>query len=543
MAIHQYIGARYVPKFFENPDGTNTWIESVPYEPLTIVTYLGNSYTSKKAVPPHIDIDNHEYWVLTGAYNAQVEEAVEKVNSFEDVINEIKGIYINVKDYGAIGDGVADDTQAILSAIDNANDNDAILFPNGVYKVSSNILIKDKFITVLGFGATLLCDFTGDYVLSLDVSPTYDGQGTSLQNRTDLWQLYGVYGLTIDCNNKTTSGLLLSNYRGNAFYVSVHNCRNIGIRSRGISWIENCKITGVKTGASVGIVLDRADNYISNIEVIDCKTAYRFGGFTRAHAINAWIRFPEIFDGSIYIDIPNNYQGNDSQISNSVIDTYQKCFNIAKTNVAFSLNELHLVFNATEVVPDNPDSYIFYIPSGATNSFIGFTMNDCGFVGMNRANETKISNVDIGRLNLTLNNFFVNIQGVRNYILPTYLDVTGLNYTVNRGTFDGSVLNMTAIGTGTYGSGTIKIATLPVDYSIMVNDFAGDVIGEAYWFDTSQPNWQYNPKYKTLIRLAQGNAKDIYTSYPTGASGSMAFVFKITTGNATQRYRMNNLFN
>lgn len=73
MATHQYIGARYVPKFFENPDGTNNWIESVPYEPLTIVTYLGNSYTSKKVVPPNININDHEYWVLTSNYNAQIE--------------------------------------------------------------------------------------------------------------------------------------------------------------------------------------------------------------------------------------------------------------------------------------------------------------------------------------------------------------------------------------------------------------------------------------------------------------------------------------
>lgn len=44
MAVRQYIGARYVPKYFENPDGSNDWLEGVTYEPLTIVTYAGNIF-------------------------------------------------------------------------------------------------------------------------------------------------------------------------------------------------------------------------------------------------------------------------------------------------------------------------------------------------------------------------------------------------------------------------------------------------------------------------------------------------------------------
>lgn len=82
----QYVGARYVPKFFQGPDGTPTWVGNVPYEALTIVTYLGNSYTSKIPVPAGIGnpSENPTYWALTGNYNAQVEEyrqAVEEVKN------------------------------------------------------------------------------------------------------------------------------------------------------------------------------------------------------------------------------------------------------------------------------------------------------------------------------------------------------------------------------------------------------------------------------------------------------------------------------
>ena len=74
MATRQYIGARYVPKFYDY-NGSPNWRAGVEYENLTIVTRNGNSYTSKKPVPSSIGEpeNNPEYWVSTGMYNEQVE--------------------------------------------------------------------------------------------------------------------------------------------------------------------------------------------------------------------------------------------------------------------------------------------------------------------------------------------------------------------------------------------------------------------------------------------------------------------------------------
>lgn len=65
-----YIGARYVPKFADPTE----WSNQQTYEPLMIVTYQGNSYTSKTFVPVGVDILNTTYWAETGSYNAQVEQ-------------------------------------------------------------------------------------------------------------------------------------------------------------------------------------------------------------------------------------------------------------------------------------------------------------------------------------------------------------------------------------------------------------------------------------------------------------------------------------
>ena len=73
MSVREYIGARYVPLFMGDWDNTNT------YEPLSIVQYEGNSFTSRQYVPTGIDIDNDIYWACTGNYNAQVEAYREEV--------------------------------------------------------------------------------------------------------------------------------------------------------------------------------------------------------------------------------------------------------------------------------------------------------------------------------------------------------------------------------------------------------------------------------------------------------------------------------
>lgn len=50
------------------------WDKTKTYEPLTIVYYQGNSYTSRQSVPAGVDITNTTYWALTGNYNAQIEQ-------------------------------------------------------------------------------------------------------------------------------------------------------------------------------------------------------------------------------------------------------------------------------------------------------------------------------------------------------------------------------------------------------------------------------------------------------------------------------------
>lgn len=82
----QYIGARYVPKFAEPVE----WDSTRSYEALTIVTHNNNSYTSKKNVSKGIDIENTEYWVLTGNYNEQIISALSGIKDLKTATNMLK---------------------------------------------------------------------------------------------------------------------------------------------------------------------------------------------------------------------------------------------------------------------------------------------------------------------------------------------------------------------------------------------------------------------------------------------------------------------
>lgn len=77
--VRQYVGARYVPVFADPLE----WSDQREYEPLTIVAYQGNSYTSVQSVPVGVDIDNTAYWAQTGNYNAQIEAYRQEVLTYD----------------------------------------------------------------------------------------------------------------------------------------------------------------------------------------------------------------------------------------------------------------------------------------------------------------------------------------------------------------------------------------------------------------------------------------------------------------------------
>ena len=145
----QYVGARYVPKFFNN-NGSNEWVSGIAYEPLTIVTYLNSSYTSVKPVPSNAGSPNTatEYWSCTGNYVEIISDVTSRVGTLEDEYTTLNNDYTAFKPlamnycvspemYGGVGDGVADDTEALKACIGS----NRVVVLKGTYKTTSVIRV------------------------------------------------------------------------------------------------------------------------------------------------------------------------------------------------------------------------------------------------------------------------------------------------------------------------------------------------------------------------------------------------------------------
>ena len=117
MATTQYIGARYVPLFADPAE----WSSESQYEALTVVLHNGASYTSRQFVPKGVDISNDAFWVLTGNYNAQVEQYRQVVFTYDGRItvadeNATKALSTAAAAQATAGKGVLDAAAAQATA-------------------------------------------------------------------------------------------------------------------------------------------------------------------------------------------------------------------------------------------------------------------------------------------------------------------------------------------------------------------------------------------------------------------------------------------
>lgn len=236
----QYIGARYVPKFADPIE----WQNNTSYEALTVVSYNYASYTSKKPVPVGVAPTNSEYWALTGNYNAQMNQILTE-------FGELKDSFVNVKSYGATGNGSDDDTQAFVDMFADTNANGFYYIPSGNYRVTEPLSVPDK--------CTIICNG----VIKSEIDPTTNrvhkgvleivnktdvrivgvnivGQappnpvGSSEAGREPTWYC-GIY--TSYSDNVHIEKCTVKNFEG-GYCILAENTTNY--------WVENCYINHYK---------------------------------------------------------------------------------------------------------------------------------------------------------------------------------------------------------------------------------------------------------------------------------------------------------
>lgn len=120
-------------------------------------------------------------------------------------------VFVSVKDFGAVGNGVANDTAAIQAAITYVQDNGGgdVFFPAGTYKITAKISVTKPNVRLFGTGDGSLIVPTGDFG---DVIHAYPATGPNLQG-------FRVESLYIYTANDTTSGAQIRLENCNGFRI------------------------------------------------------------------------------------------------------------------------------------------------------------------------------------------------------------------------------------------------------------------------------------------------------------------------------------
>lgn len=228
MSTLQYVGARYVPVFFKNPNGTAEWKANTYYEAMTIVYYNNSTYISRMPVPVSIGnpAENSNYWLLSGNYNGQImaiQKSISDIESNDAIRNNNQIVYPEY--FGAKGDGVTDDAPAIRKALQYCEKNKVNLaFNRKIYFVATSESKNTLFPLPSNF---ILCGNKAIIRLSSSLASSF-----IFANKTD--NTVGGYSASYNITIKDLS--IEGNQTQNTLIGFIHS-RNVTI--------ENCMFSNI----------------------------------------------------------------------------------------------------------------------------------------------------------------------------------------------------------------------------------------------------------------------------------------------------------
>lgn len=234
--------------------------------------------------------------------------------------------YVSVKDFGAVGDGVTNDTVAIQAALDAvAVTGGSVYAPAGTYRVSDELTVASNT-AVIGDGIEVTL-FSATSSMTSAQAMFYGNASDSMrfENFSILGNTNGTNGAGSGIHCKTGSGNQIRN-------VFISNTTQAGIRleEQNSAWVDSCWLqSNGRTGYTDnhGIMVYSAagstvDNY--NIKITNNKINNAFRKGITDYAPNADV-YDILIDGNtvescglggIYIGTP---QGRDIRITNNYV--------------------------------------------------------------------------------------------------------------------------------------------------------------------------------------------------------------------------------
>lgn len=334
-------------------------------------------------------------------YKIIQEENAENVNGRTKINLERDNLYaislndcINVKSYGAVGDGINDDTEAIQFCIDNFP-HKTLYFPSGNYLISQSLNIKSGNEYQVNFymehNARIFTNTPLEELLNIG------GTISGTWSRNNIGNIVTIYGGTFDAHN-TQRAIYLSADRKqtrllnlNIINVEIYGIyidRNLGSTSMSTdALLDTISVTGNGDYSlnNTGIYLYGTDNELNNIRITSIKYAIDINGggnlFNNVHLTCAYQNITtEMINNSIGTIIRGfgiNY------FNNYYVDTFGICFDLRSPMFSY--------FNNCEVYyyqADENSNYIVF--NYQTRAYIN--CNNCHFEMSASSSSNKITN-------------------------------------------------------------------------------------------------------------------------------------------------------
>jgi subtilisin-like proprotein convertase family protein len=292
-----------------------------------------------------------------------------------------EGDYINVKDQGAKGDSVTNDTLAIQTSVDLCPLNGTVYVPDGTYMVNAlaGINLKNDMTLLLSTGAVIKAlpnNATNYSVININKKTNVTVKGGTIKgDRSEHTGVTGEYGMgisIISASNTTIEEVTCRDMWGDGFYIGgsvgdtlptnikIIKCAADSNRRNGISVVS---ADGVLIKDSVfkntngtapedGIDLEPNYNgYVKNVSIINCVCTENRGTDLCLHGGSQPEAFSKHLTNITVTGTVSNHGGRPNKWG-----TNERAVEVSNTHIAnFTGNTFQNSWHGFDILPDSSD--------------------------------------------------------------------------------------------------------------------------------------------------------------------------------------------
>lgn len=419
------------------------------------------------------------------------EQIFGELNDRIDKLEKSGGVVVSVKKWGAVGDGVTDDTTAFITCFNEITENNILYIPHGIYVINGT----HEFL--------LKCPIIGDNATFILVDSYFRYNENC-----------SVDGITFNYSDKTTAISFKSTTP--AKKVVIRNCNFVYLKQTPtnrnavavrvlseISEIENIEIIGYESGVIYSNVvgLDSKYNTINNIFGKNIETLVDVEGYTNAATATGSLK---------NFDISNIVLENTDKELAGITNT------VGCDCLLFSFVDNFNIQNITSIRAKERAIYLNTCTNGTITNVYNYYSDNIKIAGQNNVRNSfniRVSNILANECYMgsifdvyDANNIFIsNFSSINNVETDSLIRVRGKSREIffDNGEIYGSYRGIISFE---YNDSVInELVNINFNDIVMYNIINGNVDYGIVNTVNSKPNWLYNLTFNNINVEPQKN--------------------------------------